>query len=125
MFIFRLTQVRTSKSEAQTGSGANSTSVDQRDGAAEYKIPRPRGPKGVWDPIMLSVFAFLSSNIICRLYKLTISSQDQVIPQLRGSLSDLVWRILVGPPWLGKGEIFFFFAGPRTHSRRPCTQPTT
>jgi hypothetical protein len=46
MFIFRLTQVRTSKSEVQTGSGAHSTSVDERGSAAEYKIPWPRSPKG-------------------------------------------------------------------------------
>jgi len=37
MFIFRLTQVRTSKSEVQTLSGVHSASVDERGGAAGTK----------------------------------------------------------------------------------------
>jgi hypothetical protein len=36
------------------------------------------------------VFIFLGSTIICLLYKLTLSAQDQVTLQLTASLSDIV-----------------------------------
>jgi hypothetical protein len=88
MFIFRLTQVRTSKSEVQTLSGAHSASVNERGGATGTKYCALAVRKG--GPSTLHVFVFDSCHIICRLYKLTISSQTQVIPQLRDSLSDCV-----------------------------------
>jgi len=47
--------------------------------------------KGVHVPITLHMFfLFLGSIIICKLLKLTLSYQTQVILQLRGSVSSLV-----------------------------------
>jgi hypothetical protein len=50
-------------------------------GGSRYELPEPE--------YVAYVFVFLGS-IICRLYKLTLSDQAQVILQLRVSLSDLV-----------------------------------
>ena len=45
-------------------------------------------------------FVFINSIVLCPLYKLTLSAQAEVILQLRGSLSSLVKRRLVGLPLL-------------------------
>jgi hypothetical protein len=63
-------------------------------------------------PTMLHMFVFLSSTIICRLYKLTVSDQTQVMLQLTVGLANLVVRFLAGPPLLGGGG--------QSRSRRPC-----
>jgi len=53
---------------------------------------------GTQSPTMCMCFVFISSIVFCPLYKLTLSAQAEVILQLRGSLSSLVKRLLVGPP---------------------------
>jgi len=50
----------------------------------------PEGPRGF-------VFVYLVCIVICRLYKLTLSSHSLVTLELNVSLSDLVQRILAGP----------------------------
>jgi hypothetical protein len=75
----------------------------------------PTFRKGAGDNTMLHKFVlFLSSIIICPLYKVTLSDQDQVTQEMRVSFSDLVLKNLACPalPGGGKG---------RTHSRRSCT----
>ena len=65
--------------------------VPTRVGGSRYKLPGPGCLEGGPGPDYVAyVFVFLSSIIICRLYKLTLSDQAQVILQLRVSLSDLV-----------------------------------
>jgi hypothetical protein len=65
--------------------------VPTREGGSRYKLQGPGGPEGGPGPDYVAyVYVFLSSIILCRLYKLTLSDQVQVIVQLRVSLSDLV-----------------------------------
>ena len=52
---------------------------------------------------LIRFFIYLDSVIIFRLYKLTVSDKTQVTLNLTVSLSDLVSRILAGPPLLGVG----------------------
>jgi hypothetical protein len=65
------------------------------------KITRARRPER-WPGVhyVAYVFVFLGSIIVCCLYKLTLSDQDQVSLQLTVSLSEAVYRFLAGPPLL-------------------------
>ena len=58
---------------------------------SRYKIPGPGDPEGGLGPDYLA-YVFLGSIIIYRLYKLTLSDQDQaqITQQLRVSLSHIV-----------------------------------
>jgi hypothetical protein len=73
--------------------------------------PSGRGPSPDY---FAHVFIFLGSNIICPLYKLTISDQAQVSLQMRDSLSDFK----PVHPYCGAQKPFF--SGVRAHSRRSC-----
>jgi len=53
---------------------------------------------------MLHVFL---QFIICRLHKLTVTEQTQVILQVRVSVSDLVSRFLARPPFAGLQNFFY------------------
>jgi hypothetical protein len=54
-------------------------SSDERGEESRYKLPEPGSPEGGLGPTVLHVFVFLGSIIICRLYKLTLSHQAQVL----------------------------------------------
>jgi hypothetical protein len=62
------------------------------------------------------VFVFLSSIIICRSYKLTLSDRAQVALQLTVTFADLVQIFLAGPPLLWDPRIP---PPPRRHFQRP------
>jgi len=66
------------------------------------------------------IVIFLSSNIIYRLYKLTLPAQTQVTLQLRVSLSDLLYISLADLVLLRGGGAKMFFTVFRTRSQRPC-----
>ena len=53
-------------------------------------VPTRRGEAGAnnWGPTMVHMVLFLSSIITCQLYKLTLSNQAHVSPQLTASHSE-------------------------------------
>ena len=62
-----------------------------REGASRYILQEPGVPEGGPGPDYVAyVFIFLSSIIIYRLYKLTLSAETQITLQLQVSLSDLL-----------------------------------
>jgi len=68
-------------------------------------VPTRRGEGGEagvnnWSPIMVHMILFLSSIITCELYKLTLSNQAHVSPQLTVSHSEFEERFLAGLPLL-------------------------
>jgi hypothetical protein len=66
-------------------------SVLARREGSRYRLLGPgRAEGGPGPDYVVHVFVFLSSIIICRLYKLTLSDQARITLQLRASLSDLV-----------------------------------
>jgi amino acid transporter len=67
----------------------------------------------------------LTSIIICRLLKLTLSEQAQISLQLRVSLSHLAYRFLAGSPLLGSRFFFFFLLGPELAVDGPGLMPDT
>jgi hypothetical protein len=79
--------------------------------SADERAGKPVQITGAWrfgrgPGYIAYVFVFLGSIIICRRYRLTLSDQAQVTLKLGVSLSDLVQRILAGPPLLGGGASF-------------------
>ena len=58
------------------------------------------------------VFVILGSTIIRRLHKLTLPYQGQLTLRLTLGPSDLVYRLLTGPPLLeGRGRGKYFYRG--------------
>jgi hypothetical protein len=67
------------------------TSADETEGGSRYKLP------GLGCPEVAYVCVFLGSNIVCKLYILTLSDQDRV------QSFQFCVKILTGPPLLREG----------------------